>query len=232
MNKLATTINPIHNLIRQRWSPRSFQDRTVESEQLIQLLEAARWAPSWRNDQPWRFIVATKEDPEAYRRLFDCLKPGNQRWAGRAPVLMVAVAKRGYEHGPQPNPVTIYDTGQAVAQLTIEASSQGLYVHQMGGIHHERVRETYDIPADYQPIVALAIGYLGRATDLPPDLQQREEAPRARLPLSEIAFSGAWGLPFTSERLVNEDLTNGVGKNGESPGLVIGGHHTNGSGKN
>ena len=217
MNKLATTSYPIHNSIRRRWSPRSFEDKTVEGKQLIQLLEAARWAPSWRNDQPWRFIVATKENPEAYRRLFDCLKPGNQRWAGLAPVLMVAVAKRGYDHGPQPNPITLYDTGQAVAQLTIEALSQGLYVHQMGGIHHERIRETYDIPADYQPIVALAIGYLGQPTDLPTDLQQREVAPRARLPLGEIAFSGAWGLPFiskhlTSEGLINEGHKNGVGK--------------------
>jgi nitroreductase len=212
MNKIATTTYPIHSLIRRRWSPRSFDDRAVQSDKLIQVLEAARWSLSWRNDQPWRFIVATKEDPEEYHRLFDCLKPGNQRWAGRAPVLMIAVAKRGYDHGAQTNPITLYDTGQAVAQLAIEALSQGLYVHQMGGVHPERIRETYGIPAMYRPIVALAIGYLGQPTDLPSDLQQREEAPRTRLPLSEIAFSGAWGLPFTGE-----GLSVAVGKNGESP---------------
>ena len=225
MNKIATTSYPIHSLIRRRWSPRSFDDRAVENEKLIQVLEAARWSPSWRNDQPWRFIVATKEGPEEYRRLFDCLKPGNQRWAGLAPVLMIVVAKKGYDHGPETNPVTLYDTGQAVAQLTIEALSLGLYVHQMGGVHPERIRKTYSIPATYQPIVSLAIGYLGQPTELPSDLQRKEEAPRTRLPLSEIAFGGAWGLPITGNGLSVE-----VGKNGESPGLVKGGY-SNGTAK-
>lgn len=196
MNKLATTGYPIHELISKRWSPRSFDSRTVESVKLIQLLEAARWAPSWRNDQPWRFIVATKEDPEAYRRLFDCLNPGNQRWACLAPVLMIAIAKRGYDHGNEPNPITLYDTGQAVSQLTIEALSHGLYVHQMGGIDHERIHLMYGIPLNYQPIVALAIGYLGQAIDLPQELRRREELPRTRLPLSDLVFSNTWGQSF------------------------------------
>lgn len=212
MNKNAVTSYPIHSLIRRRWSPRSFEDRSVERIKLIQILEAARWAPSWRNDQPWRFIVATKEDPEEYRRLFDCLTPGNQRWACLAPVLMIAAAKREYDHNPQRNSVTLYDTGQAVAQLTVEALSHGLYVHQMGGIHPERIRETYGIPATYQPVAALALGYMGQPTELPSDLQQKEEAPRTRLPLCEIAFSGFWGLPFAAENLSVE-----VEKNGKSP---------------
>lgn len=197
MDKNADTSYPIHNLIQRRWSPRSFAGKTVESKRIIQILEAARWSPSWRNDQPWRFIVATKDNPEEYRRMFDCLKPGNQRWAGQAPVLMIAVAKRGYDHGPQINPVTLYDTGQAVAQLTIEALSHGLYVHQMGGVHLEKIRKTYGIPAAYQPVVALALGYLGQPTELPSDLAAKEESARTRLPLGEIAFRGAWGLPFS-----------------------------------
>jgi nitroreductase len=205
MNKHATTSYPVHSLIRQRWSPRSFEDRGVERAKLIQILEAARWAPSWRNAQPWRFIVATKDNPEEYRRLFDCLKPGNQRWAGLAPVLMIVVAKREYDHGPPHNPVTLYDTGQAVAQLTIEALSEGLYLHQMGGVHLDRIRETYCIPAAYRPVVAVAIGYLGQSTGLPLDLQQKEEAPRTRLPLCEIAYSGSWGLPFSVDDFSSED---------------------------
>jgi nitroreductase len=160
------------------------------------LLEAARWAPSWRNDQPWRFIVATKEDPEAYRRLFDCLEPGNQLWACLAPVLMIAVAKRNYDHSDEHNPITLYDAGQAVAQLTIEALSHGLYVHQIGGIDQERIYLTYGIPPRFQPIVALAIGYLGQITDLPQDLRQREVAPRTRLPLCDLVFSDTWGQSF------------------------------------
>ena len=117
MNEVTTTTSPIHELIRRRWSPRSFDDSAVESEKLILLLEAARWAPSWRNDQPWRFIVATKEEPEAYQQLLYCLDTGNQRWARLAPVLMIALAKQGYDHGDRPNPTTLYDTGQAVAQV-------------------------------------------------------------------------------------------------------------------
>jgi nitroreductase len=198
MDKNATTSYPIHNLILRRWSPRSFAERMVEGETIIRILEAARWSPSWRNDQPWRFIVATKENPEEYRRLFDCLKPGNQRWAGQAPVLMIAVAKKGYDHGSHYNPVTLYDTGQAVAQLTIEALSHGLYVHQMGGIHLERICKTYCIPGSFAPVVALALGYLGESAKLPSDLREREEAPRRRLPLNEIAFSNSWGLPFSA----------------------------------
>lgn len=212
MDKNATTSYPIHNLIQRRWSPRSFADKTVEGEKIVRILEAARWSPSWRNDQPWRFIVATKENPEEYCRLFDCLKPGNQRWAGRAPVLMIAVAKNGYDHGPQYNPVTLYDTGQAVAQLTIEALSHGLYVHQMGGIHVERIREIYGIPKTYQPVVALALGYLGRPAELPSDLAAKEESPRTRLPLGEIAFRDAWGQPFSVD---------GPGRqNGKSPQIA------------
>jgi len=196
MNKSAATSYPIHQLIRNRWSPRSFDSRIVESVKLIQMLEAARWAPSWRNDQPWRFIVTTKEDPVAYQRLFDCLSPGNQRWACLAPVLMLVIAKRGYDHGSKPNPITLYDTGQAVAQLAIEALSHGLYVHQMGGIDHERIHLTYGIPPGYQPVVALAIGYLGQITDLAQDLRRRENAQRTRLPLSDLVLSNTWGQPF------------------------------------
>jgi nitroreductase len=198
MDKNATTSYPVHNLIRRRWSPRSFADKAVESEKIALILEAARWSPSWRNDQPWRFIVATKENPEEFRCLFDCLKPGNQRWAGQAPVLMIAVAKKGYDHDPRYNPVTLYDTGQAVAQLTIEALSHGLYVHQMGGIDAEKICKTYCIPGTFAPVVALALGYLGKPAKLPADLREREEAPRRRLPLNEIAFRSSWGRPFFS----------------------------------
>jgi nitroreductase len=199
MDKLATTTLPIHNLLQRRWSPRSFSDRPVDSHTVTKLLEAARWAPSWRNDQPWRFIVASKDIPESFQRLIACLKPGNRRWARIAPLLMIAITKTSYDHSDRPNPVTLYDTGQAVAQLTIEALAHDLYVHQMGGIHLNKIREVYGIPPGFRPVVALAIGYLGQPLDLPADLQQREVAPRTRLPLNLIAFSGAWGQPLITE---------------------------------
>ena len=192
MAKLAQTSYPIHDLLQRRWSPRAFSQKPVDTQTLTRLFEAARWAPSWRNQQPWYFIIATKDNPDEHRRLFDCLTPANQRWAGHAPVLIVAVAKRCFDHNDQPNPTALYDTGQAVAHLSLEAMAHNLYVHQMGGVSLDRVREIYAIPEAYQPVVALAIGYLGQAEMLPEDLREREMAGRTRRPLSQTVFQGTW----------------------------------------
>lgn len=195
MPNLPDTTYPIHDLLARRWSPRAFAARPVSTETLASLFEAARWTPSSANQQPWHFIVATQADPADYRRMFDCLKPNNQRWAGTAPVLMIAVARLAGRED-RPNRYAWYDTGQAVAQLTVEATAHGLYIHQMGGFSHDRARETYDIPAGYEPVVALAIGYLGDVNDLPEELQAREQSRRGRRPVSNFVFTGRWGEPL------------------------------------
>src|SRR5829696_1208912 len=133
MTKLHDTAHPVHDLVRRRWSPRAFSSRAVERETLLSVLEAARWAPSSFNAQPWSFLVATQEDPAGFERMLNCLVPQNQAWAKAAPVLMIAVAKTHFEHNGKPNRHALYDTGQAVAFLTLQATALDLYVHQMAG---------------------------------------------------------------------------------------------------
>ncbi|MGH7382058.1 MAG: nitroreductase family protein [Candidatus Methylomirabilales bacterium] len=195
MQKLAETRYPIHELLRERWSPRAFADRMVEPEKLRSLLEAARWAPSSFNEQPWSFIVAIKEHPGEYERLLSCLVEGNVRWAQHAPVLMLSVAKLVFERNQKPNRHAFHDVGLAVENLVIQGMVLGLFVHQMAGFHADRAREVYGIPEGYDPVAAMAIGYLDDPGRLPDDLREREVAPRIRKPLESFVFSGQWGQP-------------------------------------
>ena len=193
MEKPAEASHPIEELLQRRWSPRAFADRPVESEKLRSLWEAARWSASTANQQPWSFIVATKEDAAEYARLLSCLRDNNQQWASRAPVLMVSVAKLTFDANGQPNRHAFHDVGLAVANLITQATALGLYVHQMAGFHPERVRELYDVPDDFEPVAAIVLGYLGDPATLPEDLQQRELAPRVRKPIERFVFEGTWG---------------------------------------
>lgn len=132
MEKYTENKYPINNLLKQRWSSLAFTDKMVSSEVLLSLLEAARWSPSCFNEQPWSFIVATKENPAEYDRLFSCIVEGNQPWAGLAPVLMLSVAKLSFDRNNNPNRHAFHDVGLAVASLTFQATEMGLRVHQMG----------------------------------------------------------------------------------------------------
>jgi nitroreductase len=191
MNKNAQIDHPIHELLRSRWSPRSFANRPVEPEKLLSLFEAARWAPSSGNAQPWNFIVATKDNPAEHERLLNCLMDGNIRWAKNAPVLMFSVAQ--LQRKDRPNRHAFHDVGQAVAHLTVQAMALDLYVHQMGGFHQDKARQTFQIPETHEPVAAIAVGYLGPVAQLPEDLQEREQKPGERKALTEFVFSGAWG---------------------------------------
>jgi nitroreductase len=193
MEKPADAQYPIHDLIKRRWSPRAFSDRRVEPDTLLSLLEAARWAPSSNNEQPWSFIVATKDDPAEHARLLSCLVDGNILWAQRAPVLMVSVARMSFEDDGKPNRHAFYDVGQAVAGLSIQATALGLAVHQMAGFHPDKVRALYGVPEPFEPVAAIALGYPGDPEGLPERLKQRELAPRERKPLPEFVFSELWG---------------------------------------
>lgn len=195
MQKLAETRYPIHELLRERWSPRAFADRMVEPEKLRSLLEAARWAPSSFNEQPWSFIVATKEHPGEYERLLSCLVEGNVRWAQHAPVLMLSVAKLAFERNGKPNRHAFHDVGLAVENLVIQATVLGLAVHQMAGFHVDKARELFSIPDGHEPVAALVLGFPGDPAGLPEDLRERELAPRIRKPLESFVFTGQWGQP-------------------------------------
>ena len=187
------TAYPINYLLRQRWSPRAFAEQRVEPEKLRSLLEAARWAPSSFNAQPWNFLVATKDDPADFQRMLGCLVEFNQKWAKSAPVLMISVAHGAFSHNGKPNRHSFYDTGAAVAMMAVEATSLGLHIHQMAGFEPEKVRAAYHVPDSAEPVSAIALGYVGDSASLPDELRKKEEAPGERKPISEFVFSKDWG---------------------------------------
>ena len=193
MEKPAPTDHPVEDILKRRWSPRSFSDRMVEKEKLQSLFEAARWAASSFNEQPWSFIVATKEKPDEYATLLSCLVEKNQQWAQLAPVLMVSVAKLNFEKNGKPNRHAFHDVGMAVAAMIVQATALGLFVHQMAGFSPEKVRETYGVPETFEPVAAIAIGYPGDPSALPEPFHQQELGPRQRKPIGTFVFQGAWG---------------------------------------
>ncbi len=192
MNKRAETDHPIHDLLAERWSPRAFAERAVAPETLASLFEAARWAPSCFNAQPWHFLVARREDAEEFGRLADCLVEGNA-WARAAPVLALSVARLDFEHNGKPNRHAQHDVGLAVENLVLEAQSRGLVSHQMGGFDLARARETLSIPDGFEPLAMIAIGHPGDPSSLPEPLAERERAARERRPGSAFVFGAGWG---------------------------------------
>jgi nitroreductase len=191
--KPAETRVPIHELIRNRWSPRAFESRTVEPEKLCALFEAARWAASSYNAQPWSFIVATKDDPANFKKILDCFVEFNQGWAKNVPVLALSVAAMKFEHNHETNRHAFHDVGQASANLALQATALGLEIHQMAGILPDKAREIFAIPDGYEAVAGIALGYPGDPASLPEPLRTRELAPRARKPLESFVFSGGWG---------------------------------------
>lgn len=193
MSKPAPVGPHVHKLIRDRWSPRAFADRSIPAEEAKSLFEAAQWAPSCYNAQPWGFVVATRDQPEDFARLLSCLVPFNQDWAKAASMLLVTTARTAFEHNGKPNAHAWHDVGLAVAQLTLQAESLGLQAHQMAGIDVEKTRETLAVPEGWDPVTAVAIGYPGDPESLPEGLRDQEVGGRQRKPLSEIVFGGRWG---------------------------------------
>jgi Nitroreductase len=185
--------NPVHELITKRWSPYSFAAQSVTDGDLRSLFEAARWAPSSYNEQPWSYIVAKKENPEEFQRLLSCLVDGNQVWAKAAPVLALGIAKLRLARNDQPNRAAIHDLGLATGNLVVEATARGLCVHQMIGILPHKAREIYEIPEGYEPMTGIAIGYAGDPNAVPQGLRERDLARRPRKPLEEFVFSDKWG---------------------------------------
>ena len=194
--KLAQSHPKVHELIRSRWSPRAFSDKEVAPDDLASILDAGRWAASSNNEQPWRFIVATKKDPAEYQKLLSLLVPFNQDWAKTAPVLILVIAKKTFSHNGQPNKYAVHDAGAALANMFLQATALGLRAHGMAGFDYDRARTELNIPDDYETAAFAAFGYLGSADQLPEKLQKQEMAPRQRKPLTDLAFSTTWHAPF------------------------------------
>jgi len=193
MSKHAQPDHPVHDLVARRWSPYGYDPRPLPAADLASLFEAARWSPSAFNEQPWRYVVAVREDTKAFDGLLSCLVEANQQWARNASVLVVAVASLNHDRNGKPNGTALHDLGLAAAILTAEATDRGLAVHQMSGILPDRARELYGIPEGFEAVTAMAIGYAADPAALPAALRERDTTPRTRRPLGETVFSGRWG---------------------------------------
>ena len=193
--KRASIDYPISELIAERWSPYAFDNRLVPEADLRSLFEAARWAPSSYNEQPWSYIVATRDNSEQFQRLLSCLVDANQVWAKAAPVLALGVVSLKFARNAKDNRAAVHDLGLASGNLVLEATARGLFVHQMIGILPDRAREVYGIPEGYEAWTGLAIGYRGDPMSLSDLLRERERTPRQRKPLHEFVFNGRWENP-------------------------------------
>jgi nitroreductase len=191
--KSAFTNHPIHGLLAERWSPYAFQDRLVSEGDLCSLFEAARWAASSYNEQPWSYIVSTKENPELFQQLLSCLVDANQVWAKDAPVIALGIVSHKFTRNQEDNRAAIHDLGLATSNLVVEATAREIFVHQMIGILPDKARELFEIPEGYEAWTAMAIGYQGDPMTLPDALMERDLMPRQRKPLEQFVFSGKWG---------------------------------------
>jgi nitroreductase len=190
--KEANNIYPINEFARKRWSPRAFLDKPVEPEKLRSLFEAARWAPSGGNQQPWHFILGIRPD-ETWQKIYATLTGRNTIWNVPVPVLVATVGRKNILNKDIQSPTFSYDVGQSVAHLSIEATNLGLYVHQMAGFVPEKIVEAFEIPKNYQPLTVFAIGYIGDPSSLREDMKKEELEPRVRKEFSDFIFTEKFG---------------------------------------
>jgi nitroreductase len=186
---VAGMVTPILN----RWSARAYTDREVSTEDLKKGFEAARWAASSSNEQPWRFLVGRRGD-ETFQKILDALVPGNQVWAKNAPVLILSVARKHFTHNGHVNRHHWHDTGAAMANFSVQVTALGLHAHSMAGFDHDKAQAAFEIPDDFETVAVTAVGYFGDLEKLPEELRKREEHPRQRKDLKEIVFS-EWEKP-------------------------------------
>lgn len=192
--KPANTLEKIDPLIQNRWSPRAFDsNRPIEDSIIKSLLEAARWAPSCMNEQPWRFLICQEaNDPVAWQNLLNCLGEKNQLWAQHAPVLILAVAMNNFTKTNKLNRWASFDTGAACISVCLQATALGLVTHQMGGFDAERCREVFNMPHDCTPLTIIAVGYQAEPDHLNDEMKQKEQAERTRAAASTRIFYGRW----------------------------------------
>ncbi|MDT8437112.1 MAG: nitroreductase family protein [Gemmatimonadota bacterium] len=193
--KRAATDHSILDVLAERWSPRAWADRPIETDKLQRLFEAARWAPSSYNEQPWRFFVARRHSDAWWPDALASLNEWNRGWAASAPVLVVTAVSRVFQRNGRPNRTAEHDLGLAMGNLLAQATAEGLHVHQMAGILPDEARRRFAVPDGFDVVTAAAIGYLGAPDQLAEDFRAEETAPRTRRPLSGSVFGGSWEEP-------------------------------------
>ncbi|WP_421919019.1 nitroreductase family protein [Marinifilum sp.] len=182
----------IHELIDKRWSPRSFANKAIEMDKLEKLFTAASYAASCYNEQPWRFVYATNEYPEGYKQLFSCLGEFNQMWVKTAPVIILTLVAKNFARNQNPNAHAQHDLGLAIGNMSVQAMSMDLYLHQMAGFSVEKAIEVFNIPDDFEPVTMIAVGYLGDPSQLPDSIREMESPKRDRKNLDQLLFDGDW----------------------------------------
>jgi nitroreductase len=194
-SKHAPAVDGVIPAIHERWSARAFSPREVSKQDLHRIFEAARWAPSSNNEQPWRYIVGLR-GTSTHDKIGESLMGFNQSWAPKAPVLILGLAKAKMGQNDSPNHFAFYDLGAASSYLVLQAAALGMTTHQMGGVDREKARTLLEVPADFHVAAAIALGYQDDPETLGnEEMIKRELAPRNRKPLDEIVFS-AWGEPL------------------------------------
>ena len=193
MKKITPNKYPINDLVKERWSPRAFSEKRVEEEKLKSLFEAARWAPSAFNEQPWRFIVGQKGS-ETYSKILNTLIDWNKKWASNANVLILNIAKKTFGHNGKANETYEYDLGQAVAFMSLETVNQGLFSHQMTGFDPKKAVVDFGLDNDFKVVSVIAIGYYGNADDLPADMIESETAERERKDFKSLVLNGDFDI--------------------------------------
>lgn len=183
----------VHELIAARKSIRAFSDADIDDKSYISIFEAARWASSSRNEQPWRFIAARKKDKENFERTLSCVNESNRLWAQYGAMLIVVLAKKNFSSHPVPNSHAQHDVGLAIGNLALQATALGIYLHQMGGIDYAKVKTVFDVPDDFEVISIIVGGYPGNSEILPEKIRERESLPRQRKALTELVFEGKFG---------------------------------------
>lgn len=193
MEKTALNNFPLQQLLKRRWSPTVFSDHSISAEDLGSLFEAARWSASCFNEQPWNFVIASRHgEPGAFQALLSCLVSSNAAWAQHAPHLMFSVAKLHYDKGGKLNPYAWYDSGQAMAHLSIQAVELGIFVHQMAGFDAKRAKAVMQVPDTHEVICAIALGYGLNESEVPLESKTREESSRTRKPTGLFVYQGSF----------------------------------------
>ncbi len=195
MEKPAPVAHPIEPLLQRRWSPRAFSDKPVEREALLRFFEAARWAPSSYNEQPWRYVVVTRENPDGLKEAQSVLSSGNA-WASKAPVLICTLAQLAFARNGKPNRHAFHDVGAASENLLLQATALGLFGHQMAGFDVEKARAVFEVPEGYEPVAMMALGYPADWESLAEEQRAYEQRPRVRRSIEEFVYEGRFGNPI------------------------------------
>ena len=192
--KIPLTIHPINKLFTDRWSARAFAAQPIPEQMLLGMFEAASWAASSMNEQPWLYYYAHKEDSN-FQKFADCLLSGNAVWAQHAAVLILSLARKTFAANGAINRHALYDTGSANTNLMLQATEHGLTGHQMGGFDYDKTREIFQLPDDIEPVVFIALGYPGQPEQLEEPFRSRETTPRTRKPVNAFAQKLEAGMP-------------------------------------